>query len=129
MSMVQRLWTHPVASPTNRKKKVNLLVQGSHLSVRKLLLVPESRTEVATPMLGYRVTFAMVAVFRHGSHELIRPLARGLILIPTSSVNSDGTIEATCGEHRVRVFQRDLMDRAERIDLSQIAVRSDNSFA
>jgi hypothetical protein len=68
-------------------------------------------------MFGYRVTFAMVAVFRHGAHELIRPLTRGLILIPTSSVNSDGTIEATCGEHQVRVFQRDLMDRAERIEL------------
>jgi hypothetical protein len=118
-----------IASPTNRKKKVNLVLLGSHLSVRKLLRTPESRTEVTTPMFGYRVTFAMVAVFRHGSHELIRPLARGLILIPTSSVNSDGTIEATCGEHRVRVFQRDLMDRAERIELSEIAVKSDNSFA
>ena len=69
-------------------------------------------------MFGYRITFAMVAVFRHGSHELIRPLGRGLILIPTSGVKSDGMIEATCGEHRVRVFQRDLMDRAERIELS-----------
>lgn len=80
-------------------------------------------------MFGYRVTFAMVAVFRYGSHELIRPLARGLILIPTSSVNSDGTIEATCGEHQVRVFQRDLIDRAEWIELSQNAVISDNSLA
>ena len=68
-------------------------------------------------MFGYRVTLSMVAVFRHGSQELIRPLARGLILIPTSTVNSDGTIEATCGEHQVRVFQRDLTDRAERIEL------------
>jgi hypothetical protein len=68
-------------------------------------------------MLGYRVIFSMVALFRNGSRELIRPLARGLIVIPTSSVNSDGTIEATCGEHQVRVFQRDLMDRAERIEL------------
>jgi hypothetical protein len=107
---------------------MNLLRLELHLSVRKLLPMTESRTEAATPMFGYRVTFAMVAVFRHGSHELIRPLARGLILIPTSSVNSDGTIEATCGEHRVRVFQRDLVDRTERIELSQNAVRSDDSF-
>jgi hypothetical protein len=68
-------------------------------------------------MFGYRVTFSMVAVFRNGSRELVRPLARGLILIPTSVLNNDGTIEVTCGEHRARVFQRDLMDRAERIEL------------
>jgi hypothetical protein len=80
-------------------------------------------------MFGYRVNFSIVAIFHHGSHELIRPLARGSILIPTSSVNSDGTMEATCGEHRVRVFQRDLMDRAERIELGQTGVRSDDSFA
>jgi hypothetical protein len=114
---------------TDWKKEVNLLRLVLHRSVRKLLLLPESRTEVATPMFVYRVTFAMVAVFRHGSHELIRPLGRGLILIPTSTVKSDGTIEATCGEHQVRVFQRDLMERAERIDLSQTGVRSDDSFA
>ena len=71
-------------------------------------------------MFGYRVTLSMVAVFSHGSHELIRPLARGLILIPTSSVKNDGTMEATCGEHRVRVFQRDLMDRAERNELEPL---------
>jgi len=68
-------------------------------------------------MHGYRITFSMIAVVRHGSQELIRPLARGLILVPTSSVDRAGMIEATCGEHRVRVFQRDLMDRAERIEL------------
>jgi len=68
-------------------------------------------------MLGYRITFSMIAVVRHGSQELIRPLARGLILVPTSGVDRAGMIEATCGEHRVRVFQRDLMDRAERIEL------------
>jgi hypothetical protein len=69
-------------------------------------------------MLGYRIAFSMVAVVCHGPHELIRPLARGLILIPTSSADHAGMIEATCGEHRVRVFQRDLMDNAERIELS-----------
>ncbi len=68
-------------------------------------------------MFGYRITFSMIAVFRHGSQELIRPLARGLILIPTSTMDRAGMIEATCGEHRVRVFQRDLMDKAERIEL------------
>jgi hypothetical protein len=68
-------------------------------------------------MLGYRITYSMMAVIRHGSHELIRPLPRGVILIPTSSVDRAGMIEATCSEHRVRVFQRDLMERAERIEV------------
>ena len=68
-------------------------------------------------MHGYRIVFSMIAVVRNGSQELIRPLARGLILIPTSCVDRAGMIEATCGGHRVRVFQRDLMDRAERIEL------------
>jgi len=68
-------------------------------------------------MLGYRITFSMMAV-RPGSHELIRPLPRGVILVPTSSVDGAGMIEAICGENRVRVFQRDLIERAERIELS-----------
>jgi len=68
-------------------------------------------------MLGYRITFSMMAMIRHGSHEKIRPLPRGVILVPTSSVDRAGMIEATCGENRVGVFQRDLMERAERIEL------------
>lgn len=41
-------------------------------------------------MLGYRITLSMMAMSRHGSHELIRP---GLVVI-----------EVTCGENRVWVF-------------------------
>jgi hypothetical protein len=68
-------------------------------------------------MFGYRITFSMTAMIRHGSHELIRPLPRGVILVPTSSVERAGIVEATCGENRVRVVQRDLIERAERIEL------------
>jgi len=79
-------------------------------------------------MLGYRINLSMIAVVRHGSQELIRPLGRGLILVPTSGVDRTGMIEATCGEHRVRVFQRDLMDRAERIEVEPEPVKSDVSL-
>jgi hypothetical protein len=71
-------------------------------------------------MLGDRISISLMAMTRHGSHELIRPLPRSVILVSTSSVDSARMIEATCGENRVRVlvFQRDLMERAERIELS-----------
>jgi hypothetical protein len=104
-------------NPDQSEKESKSPPRGIASGVRKLLLTLEPRTEVATAMFAYRVTLSMVGVFRHGSQELVRPLARGLILIPTSSLKSDGTIEATCGEHRVRVFQRDLIDRTERIEL------------
>jgi len=30
-------------------------------------------------MLGYRIAFSMMAMIRHGSHELIRPLPSGVM--------------------------------------------------
>jgi hypothetical protein len=73
--------------------------------------------KLATQTAGYRVTFSMMAVVRHGSRERILSLAPGKILIPESTVDAAGMIDATCNGHRVQVFQRDLMERAERIRL------------
>lgn len=73
--------------------------------------------KLATQTSGYRVTFSMMAVVRHGSRERILSLAPGKILIPESTVDAAGMIDATCNGHRVQVFQRDLMERAERIRL------------
>ena len=73
--------------------------------------------KLATQTSGYRVTFSMMAVVRHGSRERILALAPGKILIPESTVDAAGMIDATCNGHRVQVFQRDLMERAERIRL------------
>jgi hypothetical protein len=70
----------------------------------------------------------MTAVFRRGSRERILSLAPGKILIPQSTVDAAGMIDATCDGHRMRLFQRDLMERAERMyNWSQSRIRSDNS--
>jgi hypothetical protein len=70
----------------------------------------------------------MTVVARRGSRERILSLALGKILIPQSTVDAAGMIDATCNGHRIRLFQRDLMERAEPMDnWSQNRIRSDNS--
>jgi hypothetical protein len=70
----------------------------------------------------------MTVAVRRGSRERTLSLAPGKILIPQSKVDAAGMIDATCNGHRVRLFQRDLMERAERIyNLSHNRIRSDNS--
>ena len=70
----------------------------------------------------------MTVVVRRGSRERILSLAPGKILIPQSTVDAAGMIDATCDGHRMRLFQRDLMERAERMyNWSQSRIRSDNS--
>ncbi len=79
-------------------------------------------------MAVYRVTFSIIVVVCRGSRERIVSLAPGKILIPQCKVDAEGMIDATCNGHRVRLCQRDLMDRAERIyNSSQNRIRSDNS--
>ncbi len=73
--------------------------------------------KLATQTAGYRVTCSMMAVVRHGSRERTLALAPGKILIPESIVDAAGMIDATCNGHRVQVFQRDLVERAEPIRL------------
>jgi hypothetical protein len=77
--------------------------------------MPEPNMKIATPMPVYRVTSSMTVVVRHSSRERILSLAPGKILIPQSTVDAAGMIDATCNGHRVRLFQRDLMERAERM--------------
>jgi hypothetical protein len=70
----------------------------------------------------------MTVAVRRGSRERTLSLAPGRILIPQSKVDAAGMIDATCNGHRVRLFQRDLMERAERIyNWSHNRIRSDNS--
>ena len=73
--------------------------------------------KLATQTTGYLVTFSMMALLRHGSRERVLALAPGKILIPESTVDAAGMIDATCNGHHVQIFQRDLMERAERIPL------------
>jgi hypothetical protein len=70
----------------------------------------------------------MTVVVRRGSRERIMSLAPGRILIPQSTVDGAGMIDVTCNGHRMRLFQRDLMERAERIfNWGQNRIRSHNS--
>lgn len=93
-----------------------------------ILHMPEPTTKITPPMPAYRVTFSMTVVVRRGSRERSLSLAPGKILIPQSKADAAGMIDATCNGHRMRVFQRDLMERAERIyNWSQNRMRSDNS--
>ena len=90
--------------------------------------MPEPTTKTNSPIPVYRVTFSMSVVVRRGSRERIVSLAPGKILIPQSTADAAGMIDATCDGHRMRLFQRDLMERAERIsNCSQNRIRSDNS--
>ena len=79
-------------------------------------------------MPEYRVTFPMTVVVRRGSRERILCLAPDKILIPQSKVDAAGMIDATCNGHRMRLFQRDLMEKAERIyNWGQNRISSNNS--
>jgi len=69
------------------------------------------------PTPAYRITFSMTVVVYQDSHERIRTLGPGVILIPASCVDRAGMIEATCNGNRVRVFERDLKERSERIEV------------
>ena len=59
----------------------------------------------------------MAVLISQGSREVIRELGPGVVLVPTSAIDLAGVIEATCGVHRVRVFQQDLMERSQRIEV------------
>jgi len=98
-----------------------------HDSRLQLSHMSEPTTKITTPMHGYRVTFSMIAVLRHGSRERILSLVPGKILIPESTVDAAGMMDVICNGHRVRVFQRDLIERTERIQLGQNWTRSDDS--
>lgn len=70
----------------------------------------------------------MTVVVRRGSRERMLSLAPGKILIPQSTVDAAGMIDATCNGHRMRLFQRDLMEKAERVHNStQNRIRPDSS--
>ena len=67
-------------------------------------------------MPKYRIVFPITALLNEDSREHIGMLGRGVILIPVSCVDRAGLIEATCDGRRVRVFERDLLERSEIVD-------------
>jgi len=72
---------------------------------------------MATRLPGHRITFSMTVVFCQQSRERIGTLGPGVILIPISDVDRRGMLHATYDGHVVRVFQRDLVEKCQPIDL------------
>jgi hypothetical protein len=78
--------------------------------------MPELFKSIAISIPGHRITVSMTVVLCQQSHERIRVLGPGLILVPTSAADRAGMLDATCDGHWVRVFQRDLMEKSQPIE-------------
>ena len=68
---------------------------------------------ISRPVNGYRLALPIVVLVWQESREVLRTLNRGEVLTPTSDPDNKGMIEATCNGQRVRLFQQDLMERAD----------------
>jgi hypothetical protein len=75
-------------------------------------------------MSAYRIIKSMTAVILRGTHERFECLDRGSILIPTSGPNSAGMIQAKHENDCVLVFERDLDEASERIEIEAVSSSS-----
>ena len=66
---------------------------------------------------AYRLTGAITALIIDGSRERLGCLASGSILIPTSNTDSAGMIAGVCDSLPVRVFNRDIQEQTEHIEI------------
>ena len=69
------------------------------------------------PTSAHRITFPIAAVVREGTREILRTLPPGCVVTLTSETDCGGMIEGICDGQQVRVFQRDLEERARRVEL------------
>jgi hypothetical protein len=58
----------------------------------------------------------MTAVIYQGTRERLLTINAGSILTALSETDAAGMIEAVCDGNRVRVFERDLEERSERVE-------------
>lgn len=75
------------------------------------------------PSSAYRITLPITAAVHEGTHEILQTLHPGGIIIPASPANHVGMIDATCDDIPVRVFMRDLEERAEPVEVEAPAGR------
>ncbi len=68
-------------------------------------------------MSAYRITNSITAMIRQGASERFKCLAGGSILFPISEPNAAGMIEARCESDLVLVFERDLDEASEQIEI------------
>ena len=66
---------------------------------------------------AYRIRTSITAMIRRGASERFKSLDGGAILIPISGPNSAGMIEARYENDSVLVFERDLDEASEQIEL------------
>lgn len=66
---------------------------------------------------SYRIKSPITAILCNGTSERLHCLNRESILVLSSEPDAAGMIEAKWEGSRVRVFERDLFDRAEEIDI------------
>ena len=66
---------------------------------------------------AYRLTGSITALIAHGSRERLGCLAPGSILIPTSDTDTAGMLAGLCDNVCVRVFDRDIKEQTENIEI------------
>ena len=69
------------------------------------------------PKSAYRIRDSITAVVRQGASERFKCLKGGSILFPISGPDAAGIIEARYENEFVLVFERDLDEASERIEI------------
>jgi hypothetical protein len=69
---------------------------------------------------AYRLTGTITALIAKDSRERLGCLAPGSILIPTSDTDRAGMIAALCDSLSVRVFDRDIQEQTEQIEIETV---------
>lgn len=69
------------------------------------------------PKSAYRIKSSITAVIRQGASERFKCLNGGSIVVPVSGPNAAGMIEARYENDCVLVFERDLDEASERIEI------------
>ena len=72
---------------------------------------------------AYRIKTSITAVIRRGASERFTSLDGGSVLFPLSGPDSAGMIEARYDNHYVLVFERDLHEASEQIEI-EVAIGS-----
>jgi hypothetical protein len=73
------------------------------------------------PKSAYRIRNSITAVIRQGASERFKCLNGGSILFPISGHDAAGMIEARYENDYVLVFERDLDEASERIEIEASA--------
>jgi hypothetical protein len=79
-------------------------------------------------MSAYRINNSITAVIRRGAGERFKSLDGGSILFPISGPNAAGMIEARYENDVVLVFERDLDEATEQIEIEAVGASSANSM-